>query len=225
MASLSCGYKCLQILLVIFNILVFACGIALIVIGSLSQVAINNYSSGIDSSIKGLVIFVIVLGCFLFLLGFLGFCGACTKNTCCLILYAILLSVMVAAEIAAGITAAVLRDEVKSQFLSLVKSSVNEYSKNPDFKNFLDKIQQEFQCCGSESSSDYTSSGQTVPDSCKDTKTKAIYSDGCSYKVIAFFEKYIVAVLVAAFVFAILQLLCIVFAICVIRAIKSGDSD
>lgn len=57
--------------------------------------------------------------------------------------YAILLSVMVAAEIAAGITAAVLRDEVKSQFLSLVKSSVNEYSKNPDFKNFLDKIQQE----------------------------------------------------------------------------------
>lgn len=50
---------------------------------------------------------------------------------------------MVAAEIAAGITAAVLRDEVKSQFLSLVKSSVNEYSKNPDFKNFLDKIQQE----------------------------------------------------------------------------------
>ncbi|CAH8291179.1 unnamed protein product [Schistosoma intercalatum] len=225
MASLSCGYKCLQILLVIFNILVFACGIALIVIGSLSQVAINNYSSGIDSSIKGLVIFVIVLGCFLFLLGFLGFCGACTKNTCCLILYAILLSIMVAAEIAAGITAAVLRDEVKSQFLSLVKSSVNEYSKNPDFKDFLDKIQQEFQCCGSESSGDYTSSGQTVPDSCKDTKTKAIYSDGCSYKVISFFEKYIVAVLVAAFVFAILQLLCIVFAICVIRAIKSGDSD
>ncbi|VDO65308.1 unnamed protein product [Schistosoma margrebowiei] len=57
--------------------------------------------------------------------------------------YAILLSVMVAAEIAAGITAAVLKDEVKSQFLSLVKSSVNEYSKNPDFKDFLDKIQQE----------------------------------------------------------------------------------
>ncbi|CAH8431415.1 unnamed protein product [Schistosoma rodhaini] len=225
MASLSCGYKCLQILLVIFNILVFACGIALIVIGSLSQVAINNYSSGIDSNIKGLIIFIIVLGCFLFLLGFLGFCGACTKNTCCLILYAILLSVMVAAEIAAGIAAAVLREDVKTQFLSLVRSSVSEYSKNPDIKKFLDKLQQEFHCCGSESSNDYTSSGQTIPDSCKNPNTKVTYSDGCSNKVISFFEKYIVAVLVAAFVFAILQLLSIVFAVCVIRAIKSGDSD
>ncbi|KAK4474079.1 hypothetical protein MN116_002647 [Schistosoma mekongi] len=225
MASLSCGYKCLQCLLIIFNILVFACGIALIVIGSMSQVAINNYSTGIDSNIKGLVIFIIILGCFLFLLGFLGFCGACTKNTCCLTMYAILLSVMVAAEIGAGIAAVVLKEDVKTHFLSLVKSSVSEYSKNPDIKKLLDKIQTEFKCCGSESSADYTSSGQAVPSSCKESNNGLTYSEGCSYKVISFFEKYLIAVVVAAFVFAILQILCIVFAACVIRAIKSGDSD
>uniref|UniRef100_A0A5K4F1W7 Tetraspanin n=1 Tax=Schistosoma mansoni TaxID=6183 RepID=A0A5K4F1W7_SCHMA len=209
----------------IFNILIFACGIALIVIGSLSRIAINNYSSENDSNINCLLIFVIVFGCFLLLLGFLGVCGLSTENTYCLIVYTVLLSVMVAAETAAGIAAAVLREDVKTQFLSLVKSFVSEYDKNPNFKKFLDKIQREFQCCGSESSNDYTSIRQTIPDSCKNTTSKVTYSDGCSNKVISFFGKYIVAVLVAVFSVDILQSLCIVFAICVIRAIKSGDSD
>uniref|UniRef100_A0A5K4F3T7 Tetraspanin n=1 Tax=Schistosoma mansoni TaxID=6183 RepID=A0A5K4F3T7_SCHMA len=221
---MACGYKCLKILLVIFNILIFACGIALIVIGSLSRIAINNYSSGIDSNIKNLVIFVISLGCFLFLLGFFGFCGLSTENTCCLIVYTVLLSVMVAAEIAAGIAAVALKKDVKTQFLSSVKSSVSEYDNNPDLKIFLDKIQQEFQCCGSESSNDYTSVGQTIPDSCKNPTTKVIYSNGCLNKVIFFLEKYIVAVSATTFAVAILQLSCVVFSVCVIRATKSGDS-
>ncbi|CAH8823704.1 unnamed protein product [Trichobilharzia szidati] len=224
MASLSCGYKCLQIFLVIFNILVFACGIALIVIGSLAQVAINKYSAGLDANLKGLVIFIIVLGCVVFLLGFLGFCGACTKNVCCLTMYAIMLSVIVAAEIGAGIAAVVLKDDVKKHFTATVRSSVAVYSSNPELQKLIDKIQSEFKCCGSESSNDYNATGQTVPDSCTDPATKVPYTDGCSNKVISFFEKYLVAVVVAAFVFALLQLLCIVFAICVIRAIKSGDS-
>ncbi|CAH8431399.1 unnamed protein product [Schistosoma rodhaini] len=197
MASPSCAYKCLKIFLAVFNILIFACGIALIVVGSISRVAIINYSSGIDSNINCLLIFVIVFGCFLLLLGFLGFCGLSTENTCCLIVYTVLLSVMVAAEIAAGIAAVALKKDVKTQFLSSVKSLVPVYDKNPNFKKFLDKIQQEFQCCGSESSNDYTSVGQTIPDSCKNTTSKVTYSNGCSNKVISFFEKYIVAVLVA----------------------------
>ncbi|CAH8468850.1 unnamed protein product [Schistosoma turkestanicum] len=225
MASLSCGYKCLQTILVIFNILVLACGIALVVIGGLAQYSIDHYSADIGSNSRALVIFVLVLGCFLFLLGVLGFCGACTKNTCCLILYAILLSVMVAAEIAAGIAAAVLKDEVKTQFLSLAKNAVKEYSKNPKTKEFLDKIQQEFQCCGSESANDYISSAQSIPASCTNPSTSLPYSEGCANKLVAFFEKYIIAVIVAAFVFAIIQMMCIVSTICVIQAIKSGDSD
>ncbi|CAH8491349.1 unnamed protein product [Schistosoma bovis] len=87
MASLSCGYKCLQIFLVVFNVLVCTCGIVAVVIGSLSQVAINKYSTGVDSNIKCLVIFVIALGCFLVVFGFLGFFGLVTKNTFCLILF------------------------------------------------------------------------------------------------------------------------------------------
>ncbi|CAH8489720.1 unnamed protein product [Schistosoma margrebowiei] len=224
MASLSCGYKCLQILLVIFNIFVCVCGIVAVVIGSFSQLAINEYSNEIESNIKYLVIFVIAFGCFLFVLGFLGFFGLATKNTFCLILYTSLLSVIATAEIMGGLAIVVLRNDVETQFQSMIKSSVSEYSKNPDIKEFLDGVQQEFHCCGSESSKDYTLTNQTIPDSCKNPETKVTYSDGCSYKVISFFEKYIVAVLVAAFVFAILQLLCIVFAICVIQAIKSGNS-
>ncbi|CAH8485229.1 unnamed protein product [Schistosoma intercalatum] len=223
MASLSCGYKCLQIFLVVFNVLVCTCGIVAVVIGSLSQVAINKYSTGVDSNIKCLVIFVIALGCFLVVFGFLGFFGLVTKNTFCLILYTSLLSTVVLIEIAGGVVAAVLRKDVKAQFQSLIKSSVSEYSKNPDLKKLLDKIQTEFHCCGSESPKDYISTKQTIPDSCKNPETKIIYLDGCSCKVIDFYEKYIIAVLVAVFVFAILQLSCIVFAICVIRAIKSGD--
>ncbi|CAH8491330.1 unnamed protein product [Schistosoma bovis] len=177
MASLSCGYKCLQIFLVVFNVLVCTCGIVAVVIGSLSQVAINKYSTGVDSNIKCLVIFVIALGCFLVVFGFLGFFGLVTKNTFCLILYTSLLSTVVLIEIAGGVVAVVLRKDVKAQFQSLIKSSVSEYSKNPDLKKLLDKIQTEFHCCGSESPKDYISTKQTIPDSCKNPETKIIYLD------------------------------------------------
>ncbi|VDP95500.1 unnamed protein product [Trichobilharzia regenti] len=119
-------------------IFIKACGIALIVIGSLAQVAINKYSAGMDANVKGL--------------------------------YAILLSVIVAAEIGAGIAAVVLKEDVKKHFTATVKSSVAVYSSNPELQKLIDKIQ-------SESSNDYSATGQTVPESCKDPATKVAYAD------------------------------------------------
>lgn len=57
--------------------------------------------------------------------------------------YTSLLSTVVLIEIAGGVAAAVLRKDVKAQFQTLIKSSVSEYSKNPDLKKLLDKIQTE----------------------------------------------------------------------------------
>ncbi|KAF5402771.1 hypothetical protein PHET_03886 [Paragonimus heterotremus] len=132
MVKLSCGYKCLQCMLIVFNAIIIGCGIALIVVGSIAEVNLKKYSGTDDAYLHGFVIFVIAFGCFLTVLGIFGFCGACKKSVYCLTM-------------------------------------------------------------------------------------------GCVDATEQFLKKNILAVALCVFFFALLQILCMVFAICVIQAIKRGE--
>lgn len=53
-------------------------------IGALGLHSVVNHWKDIEPPLQSLIIFIIVLGCFLFVLGALGMFGACTKNVCLL---------------------------------------------------------------------------------------------------------------------------------------------
>nr|AEG74366.1 tetrapanion 2 [Schistosoma japonicum]CAX70616.1 CD63 antigen [Schistosoma japonicum] len=214
--ALGCGYKCLQCLLIIFNSGVFICGVGLIVVGALGLHSTVNHWKEIDPPLQSLIIFIIALGCFLFVLGALGMFGACTKNVCLLTTYCILLSVLIIAQIAAGIYAIIEKPKVKRHVTTALKDLVRQYGEDRHLDKVLDEVQDKLQCCGAESPADY-SKGR--PQSCKD------YTEGCIGKVTDLTKKHLNATIVTVFIFALLQMICLVFAVCVLMAIKRGDDE
>ncbi|CAH8452093.1 unnamed protein product [Heterobilharzia americana] len=178
--GLSCGYKCLQLLLVIFNCGVFVCGIGLIAAGAVALNSVVNHWKDIEPPLQYLIITIIVLGCILFILGALGMFGACTKNVCLLTTYCVLLGLLIIGQIGAGIAAIIYKPKVKEHITDALKSIVSRYYSNEHFKKVLDEVQTKLKCCGAESPDDYRSN---VPDSCK--------SSGQTYKkVISSFMRH-----------------------------------
>ncbi|OON14450.1 tetraspanin family protein [Opisthorchis viverrini] len=163
MVSLSCGYKCLQCMLVVFNVVVICCGIALIVVGSIAQVQLKTYLSSEDAQLMAFVIFIIAFGCFLTVVGSFGFCGACKKNVCCLTMV----------------------------------------------KEYVDKV--------------LTQTYKTYNEEVSKKLIDLIQKDGCSAALDKFIEKNILAVALCVFLFALLQILALVFAVCVCKAIQRGE--
>ncbi|KAH8848983.1 CD63 antigen [Schistosoma japonicum] len=214
--ALGCGYKCLQCLLIIFNSGVFICGIGLIVVGALGLHSTVNHWKEIDPPLQSLIIFIIALGCFLFVLGALGMFGACTKNVCLLTTYCILLSVLIIAQIAAGIYAIIEKPKAKRHVTTALKDLVKQYGNDRHLDTVLDEIQRKLQCCGAESPNDYT---VRTPASCEQ------YNEGCIGKVTELTRKHLNATIVTVFIFALLQMICLVFAVCVLMAIKRGDDE
>ncbi|CAH8428918.1 unnamed protein product [Schistosoma rodhaini] len=193
--ALGCGYKCLQCLLIIFNCGAFICGLGLIVVGALGLHSVVNHWREIEPPLQSLIIFIIVLGCFLLVLGALGMFGACTKNVCLLTTYCILLSILIVAEIAAGIFAIVEKPKVKKHVTDALRKFVHEYYRDKYFKKVIDEIQQKLQCCGADSSADY---GVPPPESC--TKDGKLFEEVDLYKAFIYApEAYILFVILLDF--------------------------
>lgn len=58
----------------------------MICVGSMAESSLQAFGQNSQSEIGGIVIAVIIMGCVIFLIGFLGFCGAFLKSACTLIL-------------------------------------------------------------------------------------------------------------------------------------------
>ncbi|GAA50200.1 cd63 antigen-like [Clonorchis sinensis] len=86
MASLSCGYKCLQCMLLIFNVVVILCGIGLMIAGGIAEYNVATYLSKDVIELHAFVIFIIAFGFLLTVTGILGFAGTCVRNACFLTL-------------------------------------------------------------------------------------------------------------------------------------------
>ncbi|CAH8470330.1 unnamed protein product [Schistosoma turkestanicum] len=218
--ALGCGYKCLQCLLIIFNCAAFICGLALIVVGALGLHSVVNHWKDIEPPLQSLIIFIIVLGCFLFVLGGLGMFGACTKNVCLLTMYCILLTVLIILEIAAGIFAIIEKPKVKKHVTDALKEFIEEYKQKKHVRKVLDEIQEKLQCCGAESSDDY---GGSIPESCLHEGKP--FTEGCIKKVSEISKKHLNAIIVSVFLFALVQCTCLIFAVCVLLAIKRGNDE
>ncbi|CAH8823954.1 unnamed protein product [Trichobilharzia szidati] len=218
--GLSCGYRCLQLLLIIFNIGVFICGIGLIAAGAYALSSVVNHWKDVEPSLQYLIIFTIALGCIIFLLGALGMFGACTKSVCLLTTYCILLVLLIIGQVAAGIIAVKQKPKIKEKVSEALSSLVRRFYTDEHVKKVLDEIQHKLQCCGAKSWSDY---GTAIPPSCYEGTT--LHAEGCIKRVSELAKKNMNAIIVCVFVFAFLQAICLVFAICVLMAIKQGNDD
>ncbi|XP_068198734.1 CD63 antigen-like [Antennarius striatus] len=231
------GMKCVKYLLFFFNLLFWLCGLALVVVGILVQMALHNTFMIKDASASGAPIVLIAVGVVIFFIAFFGCCGAWKENYCMVTMFAVLLSLVIIVEIAAAIAGYIFRNKLSVIVQDSLTEMISNYKNGTDeFKNAVDKLQMDLKCCGVNSSADWRNfmpNGDSVPDSCCIVETKGcgigtmtdaakVHQEGCHDVVEELLKKNVLWVIVAALVIAFLQIMGIIFACCLMRGIRSG---
>jgi hypothetical protein len=135
-------------------------------------------------TVDQLPVAIIAVGSCVAILSFLGCCGACFESVFFLCLYALFLTLMVAAEIIVGIVIVVMNEQLLLKLSTSMQHQLKyDYNntKNSTYEFQLsaawNKMQTEFACCGAAGPEDFyqsawynwtrqTDRGQYVPKSC-----------------------------------------------------------
>jgi len=235
--GLEGGMKCVKFLLFFFNFIFWLCGLALIIVGILVQVSLHNTFMIHDATASGAPIVLIGVGVVIFFIAFFGCCGAWKESYCMITMFAILLSIVIIAEIAAAIAGYIFRNKISDVVQDSLSEMISKYNNSTaEFRDTVDKLQEDLKCCGVNSSSDWRNfkpTGNSVPDSCcvnvtancgDGTMTDAakVHQEGCHRAVEALLKQNVQWVIVAALVIAFLQIMGIVFSCFLMRGIRSG---
>ncbi|XP_037369213.1 CD63 antigen [Talpa occidentalis] len=212
-----------------------ACAVALITVGVAAQLFLNQMVREGATSGSLVPVVIIAVGAFLFLVAFVGCCGACKENYCLMMTFAIFLSLIMLVEVAAGIAGYVFKNKVMSEFSKNFREKMQDYPKNNHTAEFLDRLQQKFQCCGADNYTDWVSipsmGRDHVPDSCcrnstphcgEKFKVEDIYREGCVEKVGVWLRENVPVVTGVALGIAAVEALGVVLACCLVKSIRSG---
>lgn len=218
------GMKCVKYLLFAFNLVFVIAAIALIAVGVYVQVQLHDYLSFFSGKVNAAAILIIVVGAIIFFIAGFGCCGAIKENYVCTMVFAVLLAVIFIFELAGGIAGFVMRDELKNEVEGkMIDAEANYYSQEGVRKSW-DAVQKEFHCCGVKTSAEWKKFNQTYfPESCcekeKPCKTD-IYSDPCLDKFTEFVKENIMKIGGVGIGLAFIQIVGIIFACCLARAIR-----
>ncbi|KAJ8002482.1 hypothetical protein DPEC_G00159370 [Dallia pectoralis] len=187
----TCGTICLKYLLLTFNLLFWVGGGVVLAVGVWTLVDKSDYVSLLNSSSYSASAYILVAaGAVVIFTGLIGCCAILKETKSLLIVYFILLLCIFLLEISAGVLAYVYHqqcfpfchqlDEELQQ--NLKETMVHKYQQPGEegVTRAVDRLQQEFKCCGSNRSSDWSDSpwilrpdnDRLVPDSCCKTPSE-----------------------------------------------------
>ncbi|XP_041472359.1 CD151 antigen-like isoform X3 [Lytechinus variegatus] len=242
----GCGPKIAKLILFILNFCVWAAGIVLIGIGSWITARQQDYTDLFSEDTILIVTGVTIgVGCFIFIVGFCGCCGALKEGTFLLKLYFFFMVLIIILEITAGILAFVFDDELEESMIEGMTYTINNtYPTTDASKESIDGVQNGFDCCGAMGYADYANSQNfannlAVPESCcidgasvaqcqagtkgNPTNPELVHSQGCvAASVDTIQDNYLIigAVCLALLVFEVLAMW---VTCCVISAINEYE--
>ncbi|XP_038129801.1 leukocyte surface antigen CD53 [Cyprinodon tularosa] len=204
--------KCLKYTMCIANFLCFICGVVLLGLGVYLMVYFNM--SGLTPSLAQLNMpsMLLISGIIITCISFVGFLGALKENRCLLLTFFLVLFLLMLLEL----TAACLMLIYEAEIAKLVKKDLEDgleavrTSGNSTKKSDWDVVQEGFECCGVNNSSDWKS---YIPDSCKDTrKGSGYWTEGCLKKMTNWLEENFLSTGIAVIVLCIIEVLGMCFA-------------
>ncbi|RDD46652.1 Tetraspanin-11 [Trichoplax sp. H2] len=162
-----------------FNIVFWIMGITTVGVGVWILISNANTSVLTNNLFRTGTILVIVSGCFIGLIGFLGWFGAYQEHACLIGMFTSGLIIVCLLEIAAGVWAGVNQgQEIQKLTTSLITDVIEKYGKpsNAPLSKALDAIQHRYFCCGA---NNYTDWSQSLWNTNKDFKPYAVPSSCC----------------------------------------------
>ncbi|XP_072374891.1 CD151 antigen-like [Scyliorhinus torazame] len=241
----TCGTICLKYLLFIFNFFFWLAGGVVMAVGIWTLAEKNDYISLLSSSTYAAAAYILVVaGVIVMLTGILGCCATFKERRDLLRVYFALLLFIFVLEILAGILAYIyyqqLSDDLKT---NLRVTMIEKYRVDGDKRitKAVDKLQQEFRCCGSNNSKDWQESRwvkeklsgeRIVPDSCCKTVTNGcgkrdhpsnIYKveGGCITKLEGFIMAHLKIIGAVGIGIACVQIFGMIFTCCLYRNLKA----
>lgn len=224
----SGGMVLVKYLMFFFNFIFWLSGLALIIVGAAIKLKYGDFIQVSSSSVSTGPVFLIIIGAIIFIVGFLGCCGAYKENYCMVTTFAVLLGLIFVLEIAAGAVAYAFRGKLETYVTKGLEDGVKNYGEE-QYKKSMDAVQKEFKCCGATGPDNYkpkNGSQVTYPTSCcktsKCTRTnvKDMYSEGCVKGLEDFLKSHLAVVGGVGVGIAFIQLIGILFACCLMRSIK-----
>jgi len=212
---MGCATSLVKFLIFFFNFLFVAGGVALVTFGVLF---INGYKT-YETILPDLgpysfpPILIIVIGCIVFFIAFMGCCGTIRESKCMMMTYATVLLILLIAEVALVVLFYTHQDQLKDAMEKGLKKSLTEYEKE-EVREVWDTMQHNFECCGAQSYKDWGAAGVPVPPSCCKSKpcNNDYFTEGCVDKL--FTELKTDYGMYAAAILAGVELLGILFGCC-----------
>ncbi|XP_037946577.1 23 kDa integral membrane protein-like [Teleopsis dalmanni] len=221
---MDCGGVFVKYVLFIFNILFVVCGILLIVFGSIMLSHIGEFD-GFEQTFQAhsVPIVIVVLGCVVFIIAFLGCCGAIRENSCCTMTYSVFMFVLFLCQLALIIYVWCEREK----FLADMKVVVSKiWEQRQTDQKVMDALQLSFNCCGKNTFLDYYN--ETIPKSCcgpnatSCSKVEAMLKPGCTTAFENFWKKNIDIIRYAGLGVAAVELIAFIFACCLANQVRNN---
>ncbi|XP_073321262.1 CD151 antigen-like [Pagrus major] len=241
----TCGTICLKYLLFAFNFLFWLAGGVVMAVGVWTLVEKSDYISLLSSKTYAASAYILVLaGAIVMVTGVLGCCATFKEQRRLLRVYFVLLLCIFLLEILAGVLAYIYYQQLNEELKQNLRETMTQkYQQNTheQITRAVDKLQQEFKCCGSNISSDWAESvwirsrdanGRMVPDSCCKTPTELcgrrdhpsnIYKveGGCITKLETFILDHLKIIGAVGVGIACVQIIGMVFTCCLYRSLKA----
>ncbi|KAI7791905.1 tetraspanin-11 [Triplophysa rosa] len=235
---------CLKYLLFVFNFLFWMGGGVVMGVGIWTLVDKGDYLSLLASSTFAVSAYILILaGGLVMVTGFLGCCAVIREQRSCLSTYFSCLLLIFLIELVAGVLAYVYYQKLSEELKQHLSKTMTQNYAQPwkeSITQSVDRLQQDFKCCGSNNSSDWTHSvyiksqeaeSRLVPDSCCKTITPRcgkrdhpsnIYKveGGCITKLEQFLADHLLIIGAVGIGVACLQICGMVFTCCLHRRIK-----
>ncbi|XP_029909846.1 CD151 antigen [Myripristis murdjan] len=239
----TCGTICLKYLLFIFNVLFWLAGGVVLVVGVWTLVEKSDYISLLNSSYFSVSVYILIAaGAIVIVTGIIGCCATLKEMKSLLIVYFVLLFCIFLLEVIAGLLSYINYQQLDNDLRQNLMETMQQKYQQPgegSITQAVDRLQQEFKCCGSNSSTDWAGSvwiqatwnKRLVPDSCCKTPSdncglrdhpSNIYKveGGCIMKLEEFILSQLYILSAVAIGIAFLQVLGMMFTCCLYRNLK-----
>lgn len=206
--------------LFVFNLICAVLGLIIIGFSVITNIHGKPFKDMLSGQITLVTIILIVIGVLVFLIAFLGCCGAVKENHCMLTTYAVILSTLLVVQFAIGITAFVYRNKIEGSLNSMISQTFE----NDKAEDIVDEIQMDLHCCGL-TGPQWWAIINLRPSCCGRTKDKSCtiinaYPDGCQDKIIDLIKSSLKLLGAIAIGISVIELICVIFAFCLSSSFK-----
>ncbi|XP_055376889.1 tetraspanin-18 isoform X2 [Condylostylus longicornis] len=261
--AVDCGLWCAKYILCLFNFLFFILGTIVLGVGiwlAADKASLISLLKMVESEhikqftqpavIEQLAYVLIICGAIMFILSFLGYCGAIRESRCLLTTYGIFMIIILIAEISVAGLAFGYKERAKSETKTFLQTTISKYYSSTEHTDAVtlvwNNIMAQRHCCGVNDYRDFEYSkgwqtykeNRTVPDACcvlkdmikiipEDPKCptsphsdNSYFQKGCYDAVVEWLLSNRIIIIAVALGVAIVQLLAIFLAFCLCKAIS-----